>query len=204
VINETFHTLLNKYSDDARVIQKMWHEISVNYSAPQRHYHTLSHLENLITELQFVSDKIFDWDTLLFAVFYHDLIYKSTSSKNEEESAEIASRRLSEIGYPTAKITKCLDMIIATKGHSVSNDPDTNFFIDADLSILGKNWDAYSTYMKQIRKEFAVYPNLIYNPGRKKVLRHFLEMEKIFKTDHFSGKYEVQARQNILKELELL
>jgi hypothetical protein len=40
--------------------------------------------------------------------------------------------------------------------------------------------------------------------GRRKVLKHFLEMESIFKTKYFQDKYEDQARMNISAELKSL
>jgi predicted metal-dependent HD superfamily phosphohydrolase len=45
-----------------------------------------------------------------------------------------------------------------------------------------------------------MYPDFLYKPGRRKVLTHFLEMERIFKSDHFYQKYEEQARKNLLFE----
>jgi predicted metal-dependent HD superfamily phosphohydrolase len=62
----------------------------------------------------------------------------------------------------------------------------------------------YSDYYKNVRKEYSIYPNLLYNPGRKKVLKHFLAMGKIFKTDYFYQKFEKNARLNLQKELDLL
>jgi predicted metal-dependent HD superfamily phosphohydrolase len=35
-------------------------------------------------------------------------------------------------------------------------------------------------------------------------LKHFLDRERIFKTDHFYNLYEVQARMNLTHELEML
>ncbi|MNJ03033.1 hypothetical protein D3C73_1632060 [compost metagenome] len=55
-----------------------------------------------------------------------------------------------------------------------------------------------------MRQEYAIYPDLVYNPGRKNVLLHFLAMDRIFKTDYFFEKYEKPARENLRKEAELL
>lgn len=79
-------------------------------------------------------------------------------------------------------------------------DPDAALFIDADLSILGKSPPVYNSYSKQIRQEYAVYPDTLYLPGRKKVILHFLEMPRIYKTDFFYEKYEEQARKNLRRE----
>jgi predicted metal-dependent HD superfamily phosphohydrolase len=40
--------------------------------------------------------------------------------------------------------------------------------LDADLSILGKDLDTYLAYTKMIRKEYSIYPDFLYKPGRKK------------------------------------
>ena len=93
---------------------------------------------------------------------------------------------------------------MATKKHAVSDNSDTNYFTDADLSVLGQPWEIYSTYYKQVRKEYSLFPELIYVPGRKKVLQQFLQMERIFKTDFFYTKFELQAKENLKKELALL
>ena len=76
--------------------------------------------------------------------------------------------------------------------------------VDFDLQILGRSWDIYEMYYKQIRKEYRIYPNFMYHPGRKKVLQHFLAKEVIYQTETFRTKYEKQARENIEREIELL
>lgn len=140
----------------------------------------------------------------MFSLFYHDIIYNTLRTDNEERSAELAVKRLNQIAAPPDLIKHCKTQILATKKHSVDSNCDTNFFTDADLSVLGFNWDRYSEYFKKIRKEYSFYPDLIYNPGRKKVLKHFLAMERIFKTESFFGKFEMQARENLKQELNML
>ncbi len=62
--------------------------------------------------------------------------------------------------------------------------------MDADLSILGQDLEIYLGYTREIRKEYSIYPDVLYKPGRKKVLRYFLDLESIFKTDYSKEKYE--------------
>lgn len=201
---DTFLQLVNKYSNNNELATNLWLEIFTKYSEPKRHYHTISHLEAVIADLTDVKDKIIDWDTTLFAVFYHDIIYKASSGTNESDSAKLAMQKLSEIGFPSEKVAKCANMIVATKAHELSEDPDTNYLLDADLAILGTNQFDYQKYSEQIREEYSIYPDFMYNPGRKKALLHFLQMEKIYKTASFLKKYEKQARVNISNELEAL
>ncbi len=98
----------------------------------------------------------------------------------------------------------CYSGILATKDHEVSNHPDLNFLIDADLAILGRDWDDYYDYTQKIRKEYRIYPDFLYRKGRKNVLQQFLKMESIFKTKHFSIKYEEKAKNNLHRELNSL
>ncbi len=203
-MTDLFLQLVKKYSNNNELATNLWLEIFTRYSEPKREYHTISHLEAIITDLKAVKNEIEDWDTTLFAVFYHDIIYKASSNTNEADSAKLAIQKLTEIGYPTEKIAKCSEMIIATKLHEYSTDNDTNFLLDADLAILGSTAYDYQKYSEQIREEFSLYPDFMYNSGRKKALQHFLQMKTIYKTDYFIKKYEKMARGNISNEIEEL
>lgn len=201
MLTDLFLHLVNKYSDNNELATNLWLEIFTRYSEPKRRYHTITHLENIIRDLNEVKSKIEDWDTTLFAVYYHDIIYKASGSTNEADSAKLAMEKLSEINYPPEKIAKCSNMILATKSHEQSGDNDTNYLIDADLAVLGSSPYDYQKYSEQIREEYSIYPDFMYNNGRKKALQHFLGMERIFKTEDFAKKYEKQARLNIENEL---
>lgn len=202
MLTDTFLQLVKKYSTDHELANNLWLEIFTKYSEPKRHYHTIEHLEAILTDLKEVKDEITDWDTTLFAVFYHDIIYKASSSTNEQDSSKLAVKRLFEIDYPADKIAKCANMILATKQHERSEDNDTNYLTDADIGILGENPEEYQKYTEQIREEYTIYADFMYNSGRKKALQHFLKMETIYKTEHFLKKYEEQSRFNISNELE--
>jgi len=203
MIKEEFTASLKKYSGDDQLHLILWNEIEKNYSSSNRYYHNLTHLDAMLSELSVHKGKFDSWDIIVFAIAYHDLIYNSLKSNNEERSAELAAKRLSAIAVPKESIDICTQLILATKKHEPA-DSRTNLFTDADLAILGTNGDAYKEYSKQIRQEYSIYPDLVYNPGRMKVLRHFLEMDSIYKTQAFSDKYERTARTNIQAELSRL
>ena len=197
-----FTDLASKYTSDEGLTHSLWLEVYHFYTSRKRYYHNLTHLEKLFGALLEVKGQVEDWDSVLFALFYHDIIYNPLRKDNEEKSALRAQERLQQLHVPPEKIARCAAHIRATQGHQVSTDADTNLFTDADLSILGQDWDTYSTYIAQIRKEYAIYPDLLYRPGRQKVLRHFLAMDRIYKTDFFFERYEEQARENMRRELE--
>ncbi|MNV13052.1 hypothetical protein D3C71_1036790 [compost metagenome] len=203
MLKQTFTQLALSYSDNEMLIEELWLEIETHYSGKKRYYHTLRHLEHLLEQLTVVKSEIRNWKTVLFTLFYHDVVYDALKSDNEEKSVELAVKRMQQLHVPPELIESCKEQILATKSHVKSGNDDTNYFTDADLSVLGQSWEVYSVYSKNVRKEYAVYPDLVYNPGRKKVLLHFLAMERIFKTDYFFEKYEQQARKNLKKEAEL-
>ena len=202
MLKETFVKLAATYTDDSLLINELWEEIETAHSAAKRHYHTLRHLENLLHQLKAVKDQVNNWDVVLFTLYYHDIIYNPLKDNNEEKSAELAEARLSVLAVPAVLAQRCKQQILATKKHLPDSDPDTNYFTDADLSVLGLDWPAYSAYAEGVRKEYAIYPDLLYKPGRKKVLQHFLQMERIFKTDYFYHKLEASAKRNLQQELE--
>ncbi len=204
MLRQVFEDLLKNLTTDTKLIDKLWKEIEKRYNERARHYHNLLHLENLYRELIDVQSQVNQWDVMMLSLFYHDVIYNTLRQDNEEKSAEFAKDRLTQLNVTAEKVSQCVSQILATKGHTISPDNDTNLFTDADLSILGKDSRSYFEYAAQIRKEYSIYPSLIYNPGRKKVLNHFLAMERIFKTDYFHSRYEEQARKNLADELQSL
>lgn len=204
MLKETFIRLLTNYSDDTSLINELWTEIEFHYTDKKRCYHTLTHLISLQNQLCEVKDKIKNWETILFTLFYHDIVYNAMISDNEEKSAELAYARMKQINVPNEIIENCKSQILATKKHENNSDFDTIYFLDADLSILGQDIETYKTYFQNVRKEYSIYPDILYKPGRKKVLKHFLGMDRIFKTEYFHKKFESQAKMNIIYELEYL
>jgi predicted metal-dependent HD superfamily phosphohydrolase len=202
-MKDIFLNLATPYCNETKALH-LWDEIALAYNHKNRHYHNLEHLQNMFNALLPVKEQIDDWDTMLFALFYHDAVYSATKKDNELKSSKMAINNLRSIGYDAYKTSLCLELIMATQHHSASGIKDINLFTDADLSILGQPWEVYETYCKNVRKEYNIYPDLLYNPGRKKALGHFLEMDTIFKTEHFKEHYEDVARLNISKEIKFL
>ncbi|MBX3252955.1 MAG: hypothetical protein KF862_02350 [Chitinophagaceae bacterium] len=204
MLKEAFIELLSNYTDNNDLVNTLWTEIGQNYSGRKRHYHTLQHLDSLLIQLTEVKREIINWETILFTLYYHDIIYNPLRSDNEEKSAELAEKRMSQTSVSFSTMQLCKEQILATKSHNTSANTDTNYFTDADLSVLGQDWETYSRYYNNVRKEYSMYPDFVYNPGRKKILNHFLSMGRIFKTAFFYNKFEKQARHNLQKEIELL
>ncbi len=204
MLENSFRLLLKNYTDDGTTIDRYWSEINTCYTEPHRHYHTLAHLNNFLVELTGIRTRLENWTAMLFALFYHDIIYNPLRSDNEERSAILAREGMEQMSIPGFIIRATADCIMATRSHEVSDNPDVNYFTDADLSVLGQARDIYKRYSNDIRKEYDVYPDVVYCPARKNVLLVFLQMTRIFKTDFFYNKYEEQARINIKAEIALM
>ena len=201
-LKKKFIDLLGRYESSSAVAQKYWSEIESAYSHKNRYYHNLNHISHMCNELETASSSVIHLDNLVFAIFYHDIIYKASRSDNELQSARLFEKRIAVTTFQNIEVVK--EQIIHTKTHQQSNDPDTNILLDIDLAILGQSPDMYQTYCANIRREYHIYPDFMYNKGRKKVLAHFLKAETIFKTEHFRALYETQARKNIEHELRSL
>lgn len=203
-LEEIWKALAAQFSENTTLIEEYWKEIEAKYSSKKRHYHNLSHLEYMMGKLEEYKSSLVDPELVSFAIFYHDIVYNASQKDNEQKSAELAKKRLSALGLDTRKVLACHEQILATKAHETSDDSDTNYLLDFDLAILGESPQKYRQYAERIRKEYAIYPDFIYYPGRKKVLQHFLGMDRIFKTDEFHSEHDQQARRNLQAEMERL
>ncbi len=203
-LQERFYKTLSYWVKDDIQIELQWKEVKNKYSSSSRHYHNLNHLSEMFTYYDMYKDKLEYPIELSYAIFYHDIIYNSISKQNELNSAELAIDYLKDTEIESKIKERVFNLIMVTKDHKFKESNDEKWMIDFDLGILGQSWERYYLYTKEIRKEYAFAPNFMYKNGRKKVLKHFLNKSKIYKTDVFYELFEVKARKNIKKELEIL
>lgn len=205
-LREEWFELCQKYSNDLDLIKSLWEEILLYYSEKHRHYHNLEHIYKLLKLLRNIDLKLNDIDSLEFAIWFHDIIYKPQLKDNEEKSALLASKFLSKLNLSITQIEKIKLLILSTKDHKIvcSQDNDNAIFLDLDMSILGASWKEYQKYYQDVQKEYKIYPYLLYKKGRRKVLEGFLNQAQIFYTKPFFNLFEEKARNNIKAEISLL
>ena len=201
---ETWIELTSKLNVHHTLQETLWSEIVTAYQQPQRFYHNLNHILDLVTLAKHYQGDIDDFDSLLFSLFYHDITYQVKQNNNEIESAKLAANRLSLLNYPEDKISKCYRQIIATQDHRLSQESDTNYLLDLDLSILGGERSKYREYSQNIRQEYGMYSEEVYNQGRSEFLERLLNRYFLYKTKLFRDSYEQRARENLSWELERL
>ena len=110
------------------------------YSEPHRHYHTLSHIADLLQLLD-EHGGIADGDAVTLAILFHDAVYDPARQDNEAASASLARERLTLLGFPQQLLAKVERYILATQhGASVpaAGDADLQVLLDLDLSVSGR------------------------------------------------------------------
>ena len=184
---------------------RCWEELARQYGRKQRAYHNLQHISDLLSLADEYRRELSDPQVVELAVWYHDLVYVPGRSDNEERSARRAEVLLPELGLSSERTAAVGHLIRRTARHRPTGDlADEGYFLDFDLSVLGRSWEAYRLYAWQIRREYRRFPDLVYRPGRRKVLRQFLDRPSLFFTPAFRRSFEAQARENLSRELEEL
>jgi predicted metal-dependent HD superfamily phosphohydrolase len=192
---------------------KLYEDLCGKYSSKDRFYHTLSHIENMIVELDSVWLHFVDnikntyqdlqraYNNVYLSIWFHDSIYDPRSQENEINSADYTACELQKLNYCEKDLKIICELILCTINHRPMKDTDLfKLFLDLDLAILGKEEEEYYKYCKNIRLEYGHVPDQIYNEKRKNLLNIFLNKDRIFFTSFFQEKYEVQARKNISSE----
>jgi predicted metal-dependent HD superfamily phosphohydrolase len=175
------------------------------YSSPERHYHTLHHIRQVLDTLEAGRALAKDQAALQWAAWFHDAVYDSQARDNEDRSAARAEQVLTGLGLSPPRIALVRGLILDTKTHhSGTDDYDHRLFLDADLAILGADADSYDAYALAIRQEYAWVPEPDYRAGRQAVLRTFLLRPRIYLTEALFADHESQARANLEREIQAL
>lgn len=174
------------------------------YNSPGRVYHTLDHVRHVLDTAASLREYTQDYPAVQLAAWFHDVVYDTRASDNEERSAAYAAAALQHLSVPAATIGKVQTLILATKSHQPSPDPDGRVLLDADLAILGADEATYGRYAQAIRAEYAWVSDDLYRSGRRRVLTAFLQRDRLFQTEPLYRVLERPARQNIRRELEQL
>ena len=161
--------MINEISN--RLIQLNFDKDIVNrYSEPQRFYHTLDHIIDVLNELR--NSDLLKHDELFLAAIFHDIVYNPQSNTNEEDSAAFFLNEAKSSQLTTEQKEHIKQLILDTKHHK----PTVKFseeFIKADLAILNTSFDKLIKYEKQIFKEFQFVDYKEYKIKRIEVLKHF-------------------------------
>jgi predicted metal-dependent HD superfamily phosphohydrolase len=184
--------------------ETVYQELVSFYSEPHRHYHNLQHIADFLTEFDSTRNLAQRPLAVELAIWFHDAIYNARASDNEEKSAELAKRRISEAGGSNELSDAVAALVMATKSHDASSHPDAPLMVDIDLSILGQPEERFWKYESQIRGEYDWVPEAIFAAKRTEILERFLARERIYSTNHFFDLYEQQARAHLQASVQNL
>lgn len=201
---EIWRRLASGYSPDESLVDALYSDLDNHYSEPHRYYHNWSHIEALLNLFFQYKGEIQKGDVVLFAIFYHDVVYVPGKGDNEYQSAVLAKRALEQLGVPPGMIEEVQHFIEATSQHKLYEDadPDLKFFIDFDLSILAADREVYQVYLINVRREYGYLSTEQFAGGRGVFLRSILSQEHIFYTESFRAKEE-RARKNMQWEIQM-
>ncbi len=168
---------------------------------PHRHYHVLGHVLDCLGKAAASRPIQRRPAAVDLALWFHDAVYDTHRSDNEERSAELAAERLSGI-VPEHFLAEVGTLVLATR-HRPDPPPsgDAAVVADVDLTILGEPADRFDAYQAAIRREYSWVPSFVYRRRRARLLEGFLARERIYATDRFYERYEAAARRNLARAL---
>ena len=185
-----------------------WRRVETHYTEPGRHYHTLVHIDAMLTLA--TNHEVQDRVAVDLATIFHDIIYDAVAGgggRNERESAQVFVEFAHSTTMTSERITKVVQWIERTWSHDGAGlDSDGQLFMDFDMSILGADHKAYARYASQVRREYGHVNWLYWRVGRSQFLSSSTS-KKVFCTSEFAaleGKARENARAECLKlRLEL-
>ncbi|OWP65174.1 hypothetical protein CDA63_00815 [Hymenobacter amundsenii] len=189
---------------DAALRDATYQQLIAAYDGPGRYYHNLHHLQTLLATVDEYAELVEDQPVVELAVWFHDAVYDYLSSENETRSAALARQFLACTNLSPERQARVVYLIECTARHTASHTPapDLDFFLDADLRVLGAEPDDYAAYAHQIRQEYQLVPAELYRQGRRKVLAQLLNTPELYRTLEFRQRFGAAARQNLRKELD--
>jgi predicted metal-dependent HD superfamily phosphohydrolase len=191
--------------DQKQEIDRIFQLLVAAYTKPERHYHNLQHIHQILTIIDRFGDRVQNYISVYLSAWFHDFVYDPQVSDNENQSANAAKELLLNIGISKDLIDRVKQIILATQGHRGDpNDPDLCIFLDADLAILGTTPVEYLAYARSIRCEYSWVSDAAYQVGRIRVLESFLQRDRLYYTDLLFNELESIARLNIQQEIAAL
>ncbi|MEX3527063.1 MAG: hypothetical protein VB143_06980 [Burkholderia sp.] len=171
---------------------------------PQRHYHTLAHLAELLGQLAPYREAPHR-PAIELAVWAHDVVYATRlpdHADNEARSAAWLAATTAQLCPPAWQrehadaLRFALELVLATKSHrlpaSARADPSRRqaaaLFLDADLAILAPP-ERLLAYDREIELEWGQTPEAPSEPfrlGRRQALMQLRSQAPLFLSDEFA------------------
>ena len=188
------------------------------WAAPERGYHDLTHLLEVLTRLGELADEVgYAAPEVQLAAWFHDAVYDGDADP-EGRSAEWARRALAAArdhgkkggldGVMDGGVRRSVDvdevvrLVLLTRDHSPApEDLNGVALCDADLAVLASAPARYAAYAAGVRREYRHLDDTTFTAGRLDVLRTFLAREHLFTSAVARARWEAAARRNAAREV---
>lgn len=174
------------------------------WGEPHRRYHTLVHLRDCLAHADATAPLARRPAELVWALWFHDAVYDPARSDNEQRSADWARAALLHGGGSEEAAARVHALVLATAGHTPSDDPDTQLLLDIDLSILGTSYARFDDYERDLRTEYGHLDEATWTAGRRRFVQAMLERPSIYRTAPYREGFEARARENLQRSLQAL
>jgi predicted metal-dependent HD superfamily phosphohydrolase len=179
------------------------------YLEEHRYYHNWNHILNGF----YLFAKYYENEIpvhIIIAWLFHDIVYIA-GSNDSEKSSSVLLLTLMRNKFPFIlkkyknDINKSLIYIESTISHkNNTDDVELDIFLDVDMSYLGESWHHFSKCREQIRKEFIIFDDKLFNNGSIKFCKSLLKRDNVFISEYFINKYEVRCKENLNEYIKIL
>ena len=198
-------------ADDAE-IRSVGEDLIDRWSAPERHFHNLRHLADVLHRVDELSQETHEPDLVRLAAWYHGAVFDATrkvaqASQGGEQttvSANLARTQLTGLGLPEAAVERTARLVDSIDRHKpLPDDVDSAVLNDADLAMLAAEPQRYKEYVANVRAEYSHIPLPDYLDARIRVLTKLLARPSLYFSP-MGAAWEEAARQNLDGELHRL
>jgi len=188
------------------VVYGMIEEYLVQRLPKEYTYHTIHHIRDVVKQSERIGEKEKlskeDIADLKLAAWLHDVGYIWELNRHEVRGAAYAKSILSALNFPTSKIRRITDMILATKIPQSPKNILEQVLCDADLDYLGRK--DYHEISLLLLKEFRLNKE-ISDLEWLKLQDSFLSKHSYFtKTSHSTrNKFKAHVLESIKQSLKI-
>ena len=193
--------LIDGAADDSETVHQ---QLLDAYREPQRHYHTLAHIEHCMSMFD-LCESLCAWpDALEIAIWMHDVILVPGKRDNEALSAQLYMDL--SVGRHDDEMRALINRLIMATLHDGNSleDADSIYMVDIDLSSFGLSWDEFLRDSLDLRAENPHLSDSEYRLNQTGFQRMLLARPRFFLSDFFFERYEKQARNNLDRYFEYL
>ncbi len=179
-----------------------------NKHGSRRQYHSFDHVLDCIGWIRaFYIHECGAHDALLehasalwMAILYHDCVYitDDPSICSEVESAAVALRALSSLGFSYKFVTQVVELILATHHARPNLCGENGELIRAiDLHNFGTSLEEFRKTSPKVESEYGHVPRRMFLEGRIKFMNGLIASGRVYEHPFFFANMEEAAQRNL-------